>query len=363
MGLLEYIKQLNAKYVYFADNEIEKWNKRINGIQCLSVKNVEDIASKSIILSSPYRDYELYNDLKDRFTYVILDIILEILMYYPKANGFNNFMPLGHFYSLYPDMKDIDKKYNEVCSREEIKNIDFNVDLQYSFLERMKTLLPTIPDWEKHNHSINGKYRYQIDSTSFCVPDATCLHLMLRILKPRRLIEVGSGWSSAVTLDTNEFYLDKQIDISFIEPRPDVLYKVLKEEDNCEIKNIGLEKVALSYFEQLEKGDVLFIDSTHVSKIGSDINYLLFEILPQLKSGVYIHFHDIFYPFEHPCEWLKKEGYIWNELYMIRAFLMNNKQYKILFFFDYLVKKHANKVNECLNMLNPSGGSLWLGKL
>ena len=104
LGLLEYIKQLKAKSVYFADNDIEKCNKIINDIQCLSAKDVEAIAGNSIILSSPYRDYELYNDLKDRFPYVIPDIILEILMYYPKANGFNQFMPLGHYYSLYPDM-------------------------------------------------------------------------------------------------------------------------------------------------------------------------------------------------------------------------------------------------------------------
>lgn len=363
LGLLEYIKQLKAKSVYFADNDIEKCNKIINGIQCLSAKDVEAIAGNSIILSSPYRDYELYNDLKDRFPYVIPDIILEILMYYPKANGFNQFMPLGHYYSLYPDMQDVDKRYDELCAKDEIKNIDFNIDIQYGFLEKMKELLPTVPKWTDHNNSLSNKYRYKTDSMSFGVPDATCLHLMLRILKPRRLIEVGSGWSSAVTLDTNEFYLDKQMDVSFIEPYPNVLYTVLKREEPCKIKNIGLEKVDLSYFEQLEKGDILFIDSTHVSKIGSDVNYLLFEILPHLKSGVYIHFHDIFYPFEYPYEWFKKDGYIWNELYMMRAFLMNNKQYKILFFFDYLVKKHANKINECLTMINPSGGSLWLEKL
>ena len=174
---------------------------------------------------------------------------------------------------------------------------------------------------------------------------------------------MGSGWSSAVTLDTNEFYLNNAMEVSFIEPYPDTLNKILKKEDTYEIKKCGLEDVDLSYFEQLEKGDILFIDSTHVSKIGSDVNYLLFEILPRLKKGVYIHFHDIFYPFEYPYEWIKKEGWIWNELYMLRTFLMNNKDYKIMFFFDYLAKKHPEKIRECLNMHNPSGGSIWIEKL
>ncbi len=107
----------------------------------------------------------------------------------------------------------------------------------------MRELLPAIPEWADHNHFLSSKHRYKTDSISFGIPDATCLHLMLRILKPRRLIEVGSGWSSAVTLDTNEFYLNKQMKVSFFEPYPDVLYKVLKKEDNCEIKNIGLERL------------------------------------------------------------------------------------------------------------------------
>lgn len=135
--------------------------------------------------------------------------------------------------------------------------------------------------------------------------------------------------------------------------------KLLYEKNKAETS----KEVDLSYFEQLEKGDILFIDSTHISKIGSDVNYLLFEILPRLKKGVYIHFHDIFYPFEYPYEWYKKDGWIWNELYMLRAFLMNNKNYRIIFFVDYLSKKYTAKMQECLNMNNPFGGSLWIEKM
>ena len=367
LDLLKYIETMYEAMIYFADNDVQKQGTKINNIVCISRNEVSKISDHAIILVSPYRSKDLYEDLHRYFPYVVPDIILEILNYYPKANGFNNFMPLGHFYSLYPDMEaggKFEKKYLELCrSDREVLDINFNIETQLDYLEKMKELRPSLPAWTDESERANSKYRYQTDATACCVPDATCLHFILRLLNPKRLIEVGSGWSSAVTLDTNEFYLNNAMEVSFIEPYPDTLNKILKTEDTYEIKKCGLEDVVLSYFEQLEKGDILFIDSTHVSKIGSDVNYLLFEILPRLKKGVYILFHDIFYPFEYPYEWIKKEGWIWNELYMLRTFLMNNKDYKIMFFFDYLAKKHPEKIRECLNMHNPSGGSIWIEKL
>lgn len=367
-ALLKYILALHDRTLYFADNDLQKQGKRIENVLCLSTEEVDRIGDRCIILLSPYRSGDLYDKLCRNFPYVIADIILEILAYYPRANGYSNFMPLGHYYSLYPDMDSesskFEKKYLELCRLDQdIQDIDLNIKTQLAYLEKMKELISSIPAWTDGSEYANSKYRYQTNATAFCVPDATCLHLMLRLLKPARLIEVGSGWSSAVTLDTNEFYMNNEMDISFIEPYPDTLNKILKEDDIYEIKKCGLEEVDLSYFGQLEKGDILFIDSTHVSKIGSDVNYLLFEILPRLKKGVYIHFHDIFYPFEYPYEWYKKEGWIWNELYMLRAFLMNNKNYRIIFFVDYLSKKYNAKMQECLNMNNPFGGSLWIEKM
>lgn len=362
--LLKYIRKLDTQTVYFADNDVRKQGKSIEGIICISREEVEKIADECVILVASYRNTDLYEDLHNSFPHVIPDIIFEILNFYPKAHGFNGFMPLGHFYSQYPDMDKIEKKRDLLYRIDKaVKDIDFNVEGQWTLLKQMKELLASIPKWTGKADYANSIYRYHTDTAAFCVPDATCLHLMLRILKPNRLIEVGSGWSSAVTLDTNEFYFNKEMRVSFIEPYPKALNRILKAEDQYEIKCCGLEDVELEYFEQLEKGDVLFIDSTHVSKIGSDVNYLLFEILPRLKKGVFIHFHDIFYPFEYPYNWIKKEGWIWNELYMLRSFLMNNKDYKIIFFFDYLTKMHADKIWDCLHMENPSGGSFWIEKV
>jgi hypothetical protein len=98
--------------------------------------------------------------------------------------------------------------------------------------------------------------------------------------------------------------------------------------------------VPVENFLQLESEDILFIDSSHVSKFDSDVNYLLFHVLPSLKSGVVIHFHDVFKNFEYPDEWLK-EGIYWNEQYLLRAFLQYNHDYEILLFSDYMESKHT----------------------
>ena len=113
----------------------------------------------------------------------------------------------------------------------------------------------------------------------------------------------------------------------------------------------------------LEKNDILFIDSTHVSKAGSDVNYILFEILPTLKEGVIIHFHDVFYPFEYPQGWIEK-GFAWNEDYLLRAFLMYNSNFELLFFNTYMEQFHKTWIAKNMpDILKNMGGGLWLRKV
>src|SRR5205814_62343 len=117
----------------------------------------------------------------------------------------------------------------------------------------------------------------------------------------------------------------------------------------------------LETFEKLNSGDILFVDSTHVVKTGNDVNYILFEIIPRLKSGVLIHFHDIFYPFEYPKDWVFM-GRNWNEDYFLKAFLMYNNEFEIILFSDYLHKHHKEIFKEMPLCYKNSGGNLWIRK-
>jgi hypothetical protein len=165
-------------------------------------------------------------------------------------------------------------------------------------------------------------------------------------------------------LDVNQIFFNNKINLTFIEPYADRLKSLLTDSDYnfCRIIEDGVQNVDKSMFNDLEEGDILFIDSSHVSKFGSDLNEIIFLILPLLNKGVIIHFHDIFFPFEQPKEWLK-QGRYWNETYLLKAFLMNNNKYKIEFFNDYIWRFHRDKALESIPLGEKNfGGSLWLTK-
>ena len=218
---------------------------------------------------------------------------------------------------------------------DDIKDIDFDFKNQTSFLNEVLPFYKEMP-WDFKNDDANVNYRYKNKDSYYRYSDAVFLYLMIRKHNPQRIIEIGSGFSSAIMLDTNDlFYKNKSIQFTFIEPNPqDRLDGLINLEDrkNCKIHVEKVQNVDLSIYQELQENDVLFIDSSHLSKAGSDLNFIMFNILPILKPGVIIHFHDVFYPFEYPKDWLTKERFYWNECYLLRAFLMNNSNYEIIFF-------------------------------
>jgi len=274
---------------------------------------------------------------------------------------YKTLFPPGHFYSPIPDIAEIKAREDEIYGNlpKEIPGIDLNVDGQLALLEKLSAYYPELPFGD--NKKAGTRYYYK--NPAFPYGDAIALYSMIRYLKPRKIIEVGSGYSSCVTLDTNEKFFNNGISIIFIEPYPDLLKSLITkgDKDRVEIIKKNLQEVEIDKFRELNSGDILFIDSTHVSKINSDVNYIFSQILPAIKSGVIIHFHDIFYPFEYPKEWIY-EGRAWNEGYMFRAFMQYNQNFKILFFNDYLAKIHKNQFKKMPLWLKDSG-SLWIKKI
>jgi len=117
-------------------------------------------------------------------------------------------------------------------------------------------------------------------------------------------------------------------------------------------------------FEQLDENDIFFLDSSHVSKTGSDVNYLIFEILPALKPGVLVHIHDILYPFEYPEEWVLKERRSWNESYLLRAFLQYNSAFEIVYWNNFVWHRMHEELGGLMPLcLENEGGSIWLRRM
>jgi hypothetical protein len=275
---------------------------------------------------------------------------------------FKTAFPPGHFYSPYPDLHDVNKRHQKLFDRSirEIPGIDIREKQQLNFLTKLSKHNSKLPYSEGRDKSL----RYHFNNTAYSYTDATVLFCLLNEINPKRIIEIGSGHSSALMLDVNENFFNNSIDLTFIEPYPELLLSLIKPQDNSRFKLIGqnLSEVDNKIFSALGADDVLFVDSTHVSKIGSDVNQIIFDILPKLNRGVIVHIHDVFYPFEYPEEWVL-DTRAWNEDYMLRAFLHNNNEYEILFFNHFMNLHHKKEMEKLLPTTKKNaGGSIWLRK-
>lgn len=267
----------------------------------------------------------------------------------------------GHFYSPYPDLKDIKKRAMSLFNQEKrvIPGIDIREKQQLALLSKLGKHGKKLPHTSKKTKNL----RYYFGMHAFSYTDATVLFCIMNEFKPKHIIEIGSGYSSAMMLDTNELFFDNKIDLTFIEPYPELLLSFTRPQDSFTLIDKPLHKVGNKVFERLEAGDILFIDSTHVSKIGSDVNQLFFEILPLLAKGVIIHIHDVFYPFEYPKKWIEEQR-AWNEDYMLRAFLYNNNEFEIMFFNHFMNIHHKKSLEKALPTTKKNaGGSIWLRKV
>ncbi|MDX2187682.1 MAG: class I SAM-dependent methyltransferase [Opitutaceae bacterium] len=245
---------------------------------------------------------------------------------------------------------------------EGIVGIDLNVEEQLS-------LVREIGPWSGEfdfpdDKDPTGRKRYYKRNGYFQDGDGFALFAMLKRLKPKKVIEIGSGFSSALMLDTCDKLGLKTI-LGFVEPYPDRLNMLLRESDRkrCILVQAPVQSVKKDAFKLLGPGDILFIDSSHVSKAMSDVNFLFFEILPLLQKGVWIHIHDIFWPFEYPKEF-HQEGRAWNECYLLRALLMNNPVFRIRLFLTFLSANHRNLlISHCPHNARDGGVSIWLEKV
>jgi predicted O-methyltransferase YrrM len=265
----------------------------------------------------------------------------------------------GGYHSPIPSIDEI-KGYNFDCPLPDaLPGIDMNADEQLNLLFSFELFYKELPFPEEKSEEL----RYYYKNTFYCYSDAILLYCMIRHLKPKKIIEVGSGFSSSVTLDTNEKFMGNSINCTFIEPYPERLQSLLRNDDNVTIHKKRLQEIPIELFGELNENDILFIDSTHVTKFNSDVNYVFHKILPVLSNGVYIHFHDVFYPFEYPRKWLL-DGWAWNEQYMLRAFLEYNNDFKIVLFNTYLENKYKQDIKNRFPLLyKNTGGSIWIKKI
>ncbi len=263
----------------------------------------------------------------------------------------------GHFYSPVPNMKEIKSNEERIFGApDHLEGIDLNEDAQLSLL---RTLAPLCDGVSFNSYRQSGD-RFYTNNPGYGTGDALVLQALLRHLRPRRYLEIGSGWSTALALDTNDKWLDGSMRVTCIEPYPKNLKRLLRPDDDVEVLVRAVQDVELDRFTELAPGDVLFIDCSHVVKTGSDAHHLVTRVLPVVPVGVYIHIHDIFWAFEYPKDWVY-EGRAWSEAYLLHAFLLFNPSFEIVLFNDWLMhERHEALEREIPAMAPGAGAALWL---
>lgn len=279
-----------------------------------------------------------------------------------KLRRDSGFVPPGHFYSPIPSWADIERNESRIFGNASpsIPGIDLREADQLALIEQFSKYYADLPFRPQKTDGL----RYYFENPAYSYSDAICLFGMIRHLRPKRIIEIGSGYSSCVTLDTNQLFFQGAIETTFIEPYPDLLLSLITADDKTKIRVIPrrLQDVELREFGALGPNDILFVDSTHVGKIDSDVNRIFFEILPSLAAGVHVHFHDVFFPFEYPKEWVQ-QGRAWNEIYMLRAFLQYNSAFRVVLMNTFLEQFHEEFFRRRMPLcLSNRGGSIWIRK-
>jgi predicted O-methyltransferase YrrM len=273
--------------------------------------------------------------------------------------------PPGHYYSPVPSFDEIEQRADRIWGPppRELPGIELNLEGQLRVLAELSRYAAEQPFSDGPDPTL----RYHFDNDMYGKADGAVMYAMLRHLRPNRVVEVGSGYTSALMLDT----LGPDTGLTFIDPEPHRLRTLLRpgDEERATMITQPVQEVSPEAFTALAAGDLLFVDSSHVTKTGSDVNHIVFELLPRISPGVYVHFHDAFYPFEYPRSFIDKR-WAWNELYLLRGFLEYNRQFEVVLWPSYLEAVARDTLAERLPLaVTPSiwpdvlGASLWLRKV
>ena len=240
--------------------------------------------------------------------------------------------------------------------RERVASLLFNSQKDFNFLNVIARPSEFLADYNRGQIYATG---FKFGNKSFESGDAEILYYVVRHFKPKIIIEVGAGQSSliihaAMKLNSAEGYIGRH---TIIEPFENAWLEKL----GATVIRERVELVEFSEFMQLDAGDILFIDSSHVVRSQNDCVFEYTELLPSLRQGVVVHIHDIFTPFDYPDEWINKDFRIWTEQYIVEVLLSDTSKWEILAPLNWLSQNHEEFKRYCpFYTKERSPGSLWI---
>lgn len=276
----------------------------------------------------------------------------------------------NHFYEPIPDTRTLK---NQLWLRQsQLVGININEQKQLEMIDQFLRFKNEYDNFPQNKTS--KPWRFYADNPHFGPVDAEVLYCIIRHFQPQKIIEIGCGYSTYLSAEAvlkNEDEHGFRADLIAIDPHPN---RVLKSgfPGLSRLITEKIEDTDLEEYKALKENDILFIDSSHVLKIGNDVHHEYLEILPRLNKGVIVHIHDIFYPCEYPKMWVLKMRRFWNEQYLVQAFLAFNNAFEVLWCGSYMHLKHPDKLADAFASYNratvwstyrPGATSLWIRKI
>jgi len=262
-----------------------------------------------------------------------------------------------HYYEPLPDFATITQE--SLNRRRDYPALNFNWPEQLRLVKELTLYQPEL-------EQLSLDRSFDFDNGFFSGFDAAAYYALIRHLKPRRVMEVGGGYSTRIAEKALRRNRADGVEGSLkcIEPYPESRLTDAIAPSNLITK--PAQDVPTEVFQELEANDILFIDSSHTVKFGSDVCYLFLEILPALRSGVWIHVHDIFFPNDYPAEWLIEQRRAFNEQYLLEAFLTFNDNFSICLSTHWLCLDHAGEAAKLQMRRNEQGycaASFWFKRV
>ena len=270
-----------------------------------------------------------------------------------EKEGFH--LTFNHFYQPIPDTRFL--KEQLWTGEFSMRGVEMNEAAQLTLL---RDAFPKFKDeYDSFPRAATSvPHEFYFENSFFSGTDALILYCMVRHFQPATVLEVGSGFSTR--LAAKAATRNPGTRVVAIEPYPeDALRRGFP--GLLELVEKPVQDVPFEFFEQLGDRDILFIDSSHVVKIGGDVTYLFLEVLPRLRPGVIVHVHDVFLPREYPREWVVGEKWFWTEQYLLHAFLLFNSAFEVLMANSYLASRHMSEFQSTFPR-SPwwGGGSFWM---
>jgi predicted O-methyltransferase YrrM len=261
-------------------------------------------------------------------------------------------MVARNYYSPVPAWEELPPAVFE--RRSALTGVRFDVDAQLAFLRGLE---PFLAEFELPRG-------FMWDNRTYGRVEADVLYAMVRSGRPRRIIELGSGFSSLIIAAAARRNIAEGTDVAYTAYDPYARDFIRAGVEPLTLRLDSAGNVPVETFEALRDGDVLFVDTTHTVKLGSEVNHVILDVLPRLAPGVVVHVHDVFLPCEYPKGFFEKRLF-WSEQYLLQAFLSQNPNWEILLPLHFLARDRPAEVAKLVRSFQPQvgPGAFWIRRV